>query len=335
MRHESCTTCLSWIPSEAVTGLNKFVFGSGFTHYDPPPPDHIEDLAALEALRHADRYRFANRLSAWIEVDDGVVVDAGYSGGGFMGSTTLAVGARHMTFAAVGFPDLQHPVELGGTSARFVQTVGGHTAVPAPRHLPRPPFVAYRAPIVWSTLSLTLHADGNVERELVGASPFPRHWVYDHDGVLRAKGGLTDFKDWWRHSVGRHTPWGDEDTAVLVTEVETALERQLSVRIMTRDRESRPAIRRLASGDVLVEQGAPGTEVFLLLDGVLSVDVDGEVIAEVGPGAVLGERALFEGRRSSTLRAVTRVKVAAVTGEQLDRGSLEQLRVEHGGDTIV
>ena len=49
MRIESSVTSLSWIPSEAVTGLNKAVFGSGFTHYDDPPPDVIRDLEALRA----------------------------------------------------------------------------------------------------------------------------------------------------------------------------------------------------------------------------------------------------------------------------------------------
>ena len=39
MRIESSTTSVSWIPSEAVTGLNKGIFDSGFTHYDPPPPE--------------------------------------------------------------------------------------------------------------------------------------------------------------------------------------------------------------------------------------------------------------------------------------------------------
>ena len=47
MRHESEVVSLSWIPSEVVPGLNKLIFGSGFTHYDPPPPALIDDLDAL------------------------------------------------------------------------------------------------------------------------------------------------------------------------------------------------------------------------------------------------------------------------------------------------
>ena len=57
-------------------------------------------------------------------------------------------------------------------------------------------------------------------------------------------------------------------------------------------------------GDVITEQGEDGDELFLLLDGVLAVEIDGAPVAEVGPGSVLGERAIIEGGvRTSTLRA--------------------------------
>ena len=72
----------------------------------------------------------------------------------------------------------------------------------------------------------------------------------------------------------------------MVTAVETALERQLSAELM--HGAARPKIARLKAGDVLVRQGEPGTEVFLLLDGVIRVSRDGERLAEYGPGAMLG-----------------------------------------------
>ena len=147
---------------------------------------------------------------------------------------------------------------------------------------------------MWTTLALTLHADGRSEWELVGASPFPRHWVYDDEGKLAAKAGLTDFKEWWRHSFGKHTPWGDEDSPALVTAVETALERELSTHDHARRREAEGA--QAQGGQVLVEQGQLGTELYLLLDGVLAVEVDGEPLGELGPGAILGERAVARGR---------------------------------------
>lgn len=54
-------------------------------------------------------------------------------------------------------------------------------------------------------------------------------------------------------------------------------------------------IRRVKTGKVLAEQGTDGNEQYLLLNGVLVVEVDGEQLAELGPGAVLGERAALEG----------------------------------------
>ena len=45
---------------------------------------------------------------------------------------------------------------------------------------------------------------------------------------------------------------------------------------------------------------------FLILDGMFVVEVDGEQVAEIGPGAVVGERASLEGGlRTATLRATT------------------------------
>jgi Cyclic nucleotide-binding domain len=324
-RIESSVTSLSWIPSEAVTGLNKAIFGTGFTHYDDPPPDVIEDL---EAMRAADRFRFANQLIGWVDVVDGKIVDAGYEGGCLMGATTLGLGIGRATFAAVAFDDIRHPVELTATSARFVQTVGGHTAVPAPRRVNKPPFVKFEAPTVWTTLALTIHADGVSEYELTGASSFPRHWVYDHAGALAAKAGMADFKEWWRHSFGKHTPWGDQDSPALVTAVETALERELAGHIMRGGGKS--SIRKLKEGALLTEQGANGDDVFLLLNGVLNVEVDGEPIAEVGPGAILGERAALEGGvRTSTLRALTKATVAVVKADQLAEDQLAELSAGH------
>jgi hypothetical protein len=245
-----------------------------------------------------------------------------------MGSTTVAVGPKQATFAALSFPDLAHPVELSGDSARFVQTVGGHTALPAPRRVNRPPFVAFQAPSVWTTLALTLHADGRVEHELIGASTFPRHWIYDDAGALTSKVGLADFREWWRTSFGSHTPWGDEESPAMVTAVETALEREVAGHIMRGG--EKPSYRKIKAGETLTTQGEAGDEVYLLLNGVLTVDVGGEVIAEVGPGAILGERAALEGGvRTSTLRAVTKSKVAVVRADQLDRDALAAISDGH------
>ncbi len=324
MRIESSVTSVSWIPSEAVTGMTKLPFEVGFTHYDNPPPDVIEDL---EGLGTADGFRFANRLRAWIEVQDGKIVDQGYSGGAVMGSTTVRLG-KQATFAAVGFPDIRRDPEISQTSARFVQTAGGRPGIPAPRRVRHPPFVQLTGPTVWTTLVLTLNVDGTARYELAGASPFPRHWIYDEEGKLAQKAGLTDFKEWYRRAFGKHTPWGDEDSRALVTTAETALERELSLVIMRDDAKAK--IQRLRKGKALTKQGDRGDEVFLLLDGVLTVEVDGEPVAELGPGAILGERAVLEGGvRTATLRAATKCKVAVAPSNRVDPEALAELSKRH------
>lgn len=335
MRTEAAVTSISWIPSEAVTGLAKLPFGGRVAHYDPPPPDSLgpDQSAALDELRQADRFRFANHLRAWIDVDDGRIVDAGYAGGGLIGSTTIGFGAASVTVAAVALPDMRKEPEIGDGWVRFTQTGGGRTGVPAPRTVKRKPFIQFHAPIAWSTLQLTIHVDGRVEGELVGASPFPRHWVYDGAGNLIAKSGLVDFKDWYKNAFGSHTPWGDLDSPALVTAVETALERELSTTIMRGG--AKPKIRKVSEGDVLVEQGAKGDELFVLLDGVLSVEHDGIELGALGPGSVFGERAVLEnGTRTATLRAMTKCKVAVAPRDAIDLEALSRLVEGHRREEV-
>lgn len=325
MRIESSVTSISWIPSEAIEGMTRLPFDVGIAHFDDPPPDVVTDL---EALRAADRFRFANQLHAWIEVEDGRIVDYGQGGGGHIGATTMRLGSRGVTIPAVAFPDIRPNPEVGPDFVRFTQTAGGRTGVPAPRRVSHPPFVQVTAPLAWTTLVLTISTDGSAAFEMTGASPFPRHWLYGHDGTLQAKSGMIDFGEWYRHAFGSHTPWGDTDTPALVTAAETALERQLSVTIMRGD--ARPRIRELPAGEVLVRQGEPGDELYLLLDGVLVVDVDGRELGEVGPGAIVGERAALEGGlRTATLRAVTPVRVAVVAADAVDPAARAEVSKGH------
>ena len=330
MRIEHSVTSISWIPSTSMKGIGGVAIKVGVAHDDPPPPDMLgADVdAGLQELIANDRLRFANHLRAAVEVgDDGTITGAQYLAGGRIGSTTLRVGTD-LTFAAVSMPDRQAEPEFGEGWVRFTQTAGGRTGVPMPRPVSRAPFVQYRAPLAWSTLELTIFADGHSEHRLTGASKFPRHWVYDTEGTLVSKTGLIDMKDWASHAFGKHTPWGDEDSPAFVTAVETALERELANVVMRGA--AQPKIRRVKEGDALTRQGDAGDELFLLLDGVLVVDVDGAEWAEVGPGAVLGERALLEsGRRTSTLLARTPCRVAAVPAEQVDRDKLAELATNH------
>lgn len=310
----------------------RVAFDSGIGHYDEPPPPEISDLVALQA---ADRFRFANPLRAWIEVAaDGRITDAGYTGEGLIGSTTLKLGALKYRFQAAKLADLRPEPEFGDGWVRFSQTVGGRTGAPMPRRVNRKPFVQWLAPLVWTTLSLTLYADGHAEFAMTGASPFPRHWIYDDAGQLASKSGLTDFKEWMAGFGPQHTPWGAEDSPALVTAVETALERTLSVQLM--HGAQKPRFATLTAGDTLARQGDEGYDLYLVLDGVVRIDRDGEQLAEYGPGAILGERAYLEdGGRTASLVAVTACRVAAVHGSNFDTEALAELASGHRREEAV
>ncbi len=320
MRIESSVTAVTWIPSEAIDGMPKLPFELGVARYDEPPPDRI---ANLDKLRDADAFREANELRGWIEVKNGEVVDAGHDGRALLGVTKIKVGPGRLAFPAVAFPLIQPEPEIGPGWARFVQTAGGRMGLPAPRRVRGKPYVQISSASAWTTLQLVVYADGRSKGSLIGASPFPRHWVYDHEGQLIEKSGTIDFEKWYRESYGENTPWGGEDTPAFVTAVETELERDLSRSVM--DLRKLPR-RRLEVGDTLVEQGAEEDDLFLLLDGVLDVEVDGAVVAQVGPGAMLGERAALEGgTRTATLRAVTPCRLAVILPEQISKYELTEL----------
>ncbi len=331
MRIERSITTVSWIPSDLLEGMGKVATRMKMAHHDQPPPTRLgpDVTTTIDELRIGDRFRFANELRAYIEVDDaGTIVDCGYCGGGVIGATSVGLGVGSITIPAVKLADRQaDPIETS-TSVTFTQTVGGRTGAPMPRAVAHPPFVQYHAPIVWTTLQLTINVDGTHDGTMIGASGFPRHWVYDHAGEVVAKSSVAEYKRWMADSFGRRTPWGDEDSPALVTEVESVLERELQELIMRGGR--KPDVRRVKAGRTLVEQGADNAELYLLLNGVLVVEVDGELLAEVGPGSVLGERAALEGgRTTATLRAVTDCKVAAVPAERIDRDKLAALSDSH------
>ena len=327
MRIDASVTSISWIPSEAITGPLRLPFDIGVGHYDDPPPDNLDDVASFVAN---DRCRFANDLRAWIEVDgDGRILDADYAGTGYVGSTTLQVLGRSVTFPGVGYPVIQEEPQRSADRVRFVQTAGGRTGTPSPRPVRRAPFVRIVPPTVWTTLALTLHADGRVEHEVVSTSPFPRHWIYDGDATLVAKSGFMDFQTWSETNIGDETPWGElSPTDARITEVESALERQLSLAIMRSG--EKPELRKVDEGALLTRQGDPGDELYLLLDGIVRAEVDDEPLAELGPGSIVGERSVLEGGlRTATLRAVTPLRVAVARANQLDPAELSSLAEGH------
>jgi CRP-like cAMP-binding protein len=80
-----------------------------------------------------------------------------------------------------------------------------------------------------------------------------------------------------------------------------------------------------ASGQVLIERGTPGTGLYVVLEGQIAVETPDEGLIELGPGSVVGERALFSenGLRQARVRALTPTVVVAV-----DRAEVERLCAE-------
>ena len=76
----------------------------------------------------------------------------------------------------------------------------------------------------------------------------------------------------------------------------------------------------LSAGQVLIETGQQGTGLFVILAGTVVVEAP-EGTRELGPGAVVGERALLteEGTRTARVRATTPVRVLAVDRVEFER----------------
>ncbi len=62
----------------------------------------------------------------------------------------------------------------------------------------------------------------------------------------------------------------------------------------------------IAAGTMIVDQGQTGTEAFIILSGSVSVKRNGRKIAQLGPGAIVGELSLLDhGPRTATVTCDT------------------------------
>ncbi len=216
----------------------------------------IEDL---EALRDADRFRFANRLAAWIEVEDGRIVDAGLrAAAALIGRDDGAAreqGPRHARGRSRS-PTSQEPPEITDTEVRFVQTAGGRTGAagaaagepPAVRAVQR----ADRVDDARAHDPRRRHVDvrGGGREHVPPPLDLRRRRRAHGQGRPHRLQGLVAPLVREAHAVGRR------DSPAYVTAVESALERQLSTTIMRGG--AKPEIRTVKEGKALVEQGARG-----------------------------------------------------------------------------
>ena len=71
------------------------------------------------------------------------------------------------------------------------------------------------------------------------------------------------------------------------------------------------------AGAVLTEQGKPGQECYIVVDGEAVFQVGGETKGRIGPGEPIGEMSLIDNRpRSGTVKALTPMKLLALDAKQ-------------------
>jgi len=82
---------------------------------------------------------------------------------------------------------------------------------------------------------------------------------------------------------------------------------------------------RVTAGKVLCEEGSPGHEFYLILDGKAAVKRGKKTVATLGPGRYFGEMALLDrGPRTATIAAETDMDVL-VLGQREFSGILEEI----------
>jgi len=72
--------------------------------------------------------------------------------------------------------------------------------------------------------------------------------------------------------------------------------------------------RRVPAGTVVVREGEPGDEFFVIVDGLAAVRHDDEFVHVLGPGDFFGELAIIDGReRTATVEAATDLQLLVIS----------------------
>ena len=134
----------------------------------------------------------------------------GYTGGGVMGSTTVRPRRAPRRRSRRWRSPTSGPSRRSATAGPgSVQTVGGRTGLPAPRRVNQAAVRAVPAPA--GVDDARAHDPRRRHAPSTSWSARARSPVTGcttADGKLAAKAGLADFKDWYRHAFGKHTPVG-------------------------------------------------------------------------------------------------------------------------------
>ena len=125
-------------------------------HYDPPPPLTLTDL---DGMRRRGEFRFANRLRAYVDVEDGRITGCGYTGDKLMGLTPITAGPLRVMLPTKGNRDIQWQPAVTSNEVTFVQTAGGRPGFSFLKPTWRWPFLVTKPFTIWTTLKLTIDVD--------------------------------------------------------------------------------------------------------------------------------------------------------------------------------
>jgi voltage-gated potassium channel len=77
--------------------------------------------------------------------------------------------------------------------------------------------------------------------------------------------------------------------------------------------------RDLPPGTLLCRQGRPSPDCIVVVEGIASVEVGGELVGSVGPGETIGEMAMLtRSLRSATVKTSTPMKVYVIDGARFE-----------------
>lgn len=113
------------------------------------------------------------------------------------------------------------------------------------------------------------------------------------------------------------------DSMQAVPDLATALKRNYLLHGLSDEEIARFAsmaeVKQFTGGDTLVRQFAKDTDLMIVLEGMARVNAfSGELIAEAGPGSVIGEMSMLDDKpRSATVIAKQQCTVAVISSEKL------------------
>jgi hypothetical protein len=155
------------------------------------------------------------------------------------------------------------------------------------------------------------------------------HYLYDTAGTLTVKSALIRYRTWLRRSERATSPWGGAGKSIPTAPVRSGVERSLADSILVSGSYRQ---RYLPAGGRLNDLPLSEDQVHVLLDGLLTIEIDGKPTLEAGPAAIFDPAVRTqESKQRVTVRAKTRCRLAVLSRRQLDDQALLGVAAQQTG----